>query len=52
MYGNLKDYLTDEIAKLHEQKLYKGERIIESPQGSEITVKGKKIGRASCRERV
>lgn len=43
MYGNLKNYLTDEIAKLHEQKLYKGERIIESPQGSEITVKGKKV---------
>ena len=43
MYGNLKNYLSEEIAKLHEQKLYKGERIIESPQSSEITVKGKKV---------
>ncbi len=43
MYGKMKDYLTEEIAKLHEQKLYKAERIIESPQSSEITVKGKKV---------
>lgn len=43
MYGELKAYLTEEIQKLHEQKLYKGERIIESPQSSEIQVKGKTV---------
>lgn len=43
MYGELKSYLNEEIQKLHEQKLYKAERIIESPQSSEILVKGKKV---------
>ncbi len=43
MYGELKNYLNEEISKLHEQKLYKGERIIESPQSAEILVKGKKV---------
>jgi glycine C-acetyltransferase len=43
MFGKMKDYLTEEIQKLHEQKLYKHERIIESPQGAEIVVKGKKV---------
>ncbi|HQO27081.1 MAG TPA: glycine C-acetyltransferase, partial [Acidobacteriota bacterium] len=42
MYGKLKDFLTDELRKLEEQKLYKHERIIESAQGAEIVVKGKK----------
>lgn len=42
MYGKIKDFLTEELQKLHEQKLYKHERIIESPQGAEITVNGKK----------
>ncbi|NLI48615.1 MAG: glycine C-acetyltransferase [Acidobacteria bacterium] len=42
MYGKLKDFLTDELRKLEEQKLYKHERIIESAQGVEIVVKGKK----------
>jgi glycine C-acetyltransferase len=43
MYGNLKNYLNEEIQKLHDQKLYKAERIIESPQAAEITVKGKQV---------
>jgi len=42
MYGKLKDFLTEELKKLEEQKLYKHERIIESAQGAEIVVKGKK----------
>lgn len=42
MYGKVKDYLSAELKKLEEQKLFKHERIIESAQGAEITVKGKK----------
>lgn len=43
MFGKMKDYLQKEIQKLHEQKLYKSERVIESPQGAEIEVGGKKV---------
>lgn len=43
MYGKIKDYLAQELKKLEEQKLYKHERIIESPQGPEIIVRGKKV---------
>lgn len=43
MYGKLKEYLSSELTSLEEQKLYKHERIIESPQGAEITVGGKKV---------
>lgn len=43
MYGKIKEFLANEIGQLHEQKLYKSERIIESPQGAEIYVKGKKV---------
>lgn len=43
MYGNLKDYLSTELNTLEEQNLYKHERIIESPQGAEITVNGKRV---------
>jgi glycine C-acetyltransferase len=39
----MKDFLAGELNKLHEHKLYKHERIIESPQGAEITVRGKKV---------
>ena len=42
MYGKMKGFLSEELAKLEEQKLFKHERIIESPQGAEITVKGRK----------
>ncbi|MCX7908508.1 MAG: glycine C-acetyltransferase [Ignavibacteria bacterium] len=43
MYGKIKEYLSQELKKLEEQKLYKRERIIESPQGPEIIVRGKKV---------
>jgi len=43
MYGILKDFLSKELSSLEEQKLYKHERIIESPQGAEIVVNGKKV---------
>jgi glycine C-acetyltransferase len=43
MYGKMQDFLTGEIATLHEQKLYKHERIIESPQAAEITVRGRRV---------
>jgi glycine C-acetyltransferase len=43
MYGKMKDYLSSELQSLTDQKLYKHERIIESPQGAEIIVKGKKV---------
>lgn len=42
MYGKMKPFLAEELKKLEEQKLYKHERIIESAQGAEIVVKGKK----------
>jgi len=38
----MKSFLAEELKKLEEQKLYKHERIIESAQGAEIVVKGKK----------
>ncbi len=38
MYGKMKEHLVSEIEQLHQQKLYKHERIIESAQGSEILV--------------
>lgn len=43
MYAKMKEYLKNEIKSLHEQKLYKHERIIESPQGSEIKVNGQTV---------
>lgn len=43
MYGNMKAYLSQELKALEDQKLYKHERIIESPQSAEIVVKGKKV---------
>jgi len=43
MFGKMKDFLTTELQSLHDQKLYKHERIIESPQGAEIEVNGKKV---------
>ncbi|MBX3043030.1 MAG: glycine C-acetyltransferase [Candidatus Kapabacteria bacterium] len=43
MYGKMKDFLASELKSLEEQKLYKHERIIESPQGAEIVVNGKTV---------
>ena len=42
MQSKMKAFLGEELQKLEEQKLYKHERIIKSPQGTEITVNGKK----------
>jgi glycine C-acetyltransferase len=43
MYGKMKEFLSAELKNLEDQKLFKHERIIESPQGAEITVKGKRV---------
>lgn len=43
MYSKMQAFLQSEINSLHEQKLYKHERIIESVQGSEIIVGEKKV---------
>jgi len=42
MYGKIKEDLTKEIQSIHEAGLYKDERIIMTPQGAEISVKGGK----------
>ena len=42
MYTNFQEYLKEELAQIEADGLYKNERIIESPQGAEILVKGKK----------
>ncbi|MBR9976458.1 MAG: glycine C-acetyltransferase [Bacteroidetes bacterium] len=43
MYGKMKEFLGTELKELRDQKLYKDERIIESQQGAEIVVRGKKV---------
>ncbi len=40
MYGKIKEDLTQEIQSIREAGLYKDERIIMTPQGAEIEVKG------------
>ena len=42
MYTKFQDYLKQEIAQIKADGLYKEERVIESAQGAEIIVKGKK----------
>ena len=42
MIGKMKDFLANELKTIEEAGLYKHERIIESEQGAEIIVKGKK----------
>lgn len=42
MYGKMKEMLEKEIAGMKENGTYKVERVLESPQGREITVGGKK----------
>ncbi len=42
MYNKFQEYLQKELAQIEADGLYKNERIIESPQGAEIIVKGKK----------
>ena len=43
MYGKMKEFLQKELADIREAGLYKEERIIASPQRSEIEVGGKKV---------
>lgn len=40
MYGAIKDHLKAELEQIKQEGLYKKERIITSPQGAEITIKG------------
>jgi len=40
MYGKIKEDITKEIQSIHDAGLYKEERIIMTPQGAEIEVKG------------
>ena len=42
MYGKMKEHLSNELTAIKDAGLFKSERIIESPQGAEIIVKGKK----------
>ena len=43
MYGNMKQHLQETLAGLKSAGLYKDERVIESPQGAAIQVKGKEV---------
>lgn len=43
MYTKLKTILDDELQSIHDQSLYKKEKVIQSPQGREIVVDGKKL---------
>ncbi len=43
MYGKFKQILSDELAAMRENGTYKTERVLESPQGREIVVGGKKL---------
>lgn len=42
-YNAIKDYLQKELRAIEEAGLFKKERIIESPQGAEIIVNGRKV---------
>lgn len=43
MYTALQAILTDELQSIRDQSLYKDIRVLQSPQGREITVDGKKV---------
>ena len=43
MYGKLGEVLRQELDTIREQGLYKDERVLESPQGAEITVGGNTV---------
>ena len=43
MYGKMKEHLCNALDELKRAGLYKEERIIESPQGAAIQVKGKEV---------
>ncbi len=43
MYGKFGEFLAGELASVREQGLFKEERVLESPQGAEVTVGGRKV---------
>src|SRR3989344_1367459 len=43
MYGKFKEILATELSTMRENGTYKAERVLEGPQGREITVGGKKL---------
>jgi glycine C-acetyltransferase len=43
MYGDLRSIVKNELGSIREQSLYKEERVLQSPQGREITIDGKKL---------
>ncbi|GEP49875.1 2-amino-3-ketobutyrate coenzyme A ligase [Flavobacterium noncentrifugens] len=43
MYGKIKEYLESELQTIEDNGIFKKERIITSPQGAEITVKGETV---------
>ena len=43
MYGKLKEHLCQTLSEIKDFGLHKEERIIESPQGAVIAVKGKEV---------
>ncbi len=43
MYTKMKDFLNRELAGIREAGLYKEERVIQSPQGASIEVKGQEV---------
>jgi glycine C-acetyltransferase len=43
MYGKIKEYLQSELQTITDNGIFKKERIITSPQGSEITVNGETV---------
>ncbi len=43
MYGKFGEFLAAELASIREQGLFKEERILESPQGAEVLVGGRKV---------
>jgi len=43
MYTDLQNILVGELQSIRDQSLYKEERVLQSPQGREITIDGKKL---------
>jgi glycine C-acetyltransferase len=43
VYGAIKDLLAGELATIREQGLYKEERVLQGPQGAEVTVGGRTV---------
>ncbi|MEN9928562.1 MAG: 2-amino-3-ketobutyrate coenzyme ligase [Bacteroidota bacterium] len=43
MYGNIKEFLQNELNTIEQNGIFKKERIITSPQGAEITVNGSTV---------